>query len=134
MIPVGRAFELAAADDLDAVLAHQTANATLADTQAPLIQLLGHARPAVAAEAQAVLIADMGQEHHVAPLPMRRRPVRPSPESAIRNAHQAAQMAARQAAAIVGNILKPHGFWAAKNIAAFFRTSLMRRENHSHVD
>lgn len=34
-------------------------------------------------------------------------------------------MATGQAAAVVGNILKLHGFWAAKNIAAFFNTSLL---------
>jgi hypothetical protein len=40
-------------------------------------------------------------------------------EPALRHPHQAAQMATGQAAAVVGNILKLHGFWAAKNIAAF---------------
>jgi hypothetical protein len=38
-------------------------------------------------------------------------------------------MTAGQATAVVSNILKPHGFWAAKNIAAFFSTSHIRREN-----
>ena len=52
-------------------------DAALADPQAQLIQFLGLAWPAVAAKAQAVLIADMRQEHHVAPLPMRRGPVLP---------------------------------------------------------
>lgn len=70
MVAVGGAFELPAADDPDAILAHQTAHPALADAYAKLVQLLGHARPAAAAQAQAVLIADMGQEHHIAPLAM----------------------------------------------------------------
>ena len=75
MVTVGGAFERPAADDLDAVLAHQTASAVLADADAQLFQLLGHARPAVAAQAQPVLVADMGEEHHVAPLATRWRPM-----------------------------------------------------------
>ena len=42
--------------------------AALTDADAQLVQLLGHARPAIAAKAQAMLVADMGQENHVAPL------------------------------------------------------------------
>ena len=110
MVAIGRALELPAADDLNAVLAHQTADPALADADAQLVQLLGHPWPAIAAKAQAVLIADMGEEHHVTPLAMRRGPVPPSMEPAFRNAHQAAQMAAGQGAAILGNILKPQGF------------------------
>jgi hypothetical protein len=70
----------------------------------------GRARPTVAAQAQAVLVADMGQEHHVAPLAMRRGPVLPGMRPALRNAHQATQMAAGQVAVILGNMLKFHGF------------------------
>ena len=40
----------------------------LSDTNAQLVQLLGHTRPAVAAQAQPMLFADMRQDHHVAPL------------------------------------------------------------------
>lgn len=68
VIAVGRALELAAANDANAVLAHQTAHAALADPQAKLVQLLGHARPAIAAQAQAVLLANMGKDDHVASL------------------------------------------------------------------
>ena len=42
----------------------------LADAHAKLVQFLCHARSAVAAKAEPVLVADMGQEHHVAPLTM----------------------------------------------------------------
>ena len=81
-----------------------------ADADAQFVQLIGHAWPAVAAQAQTMLIADMRQEHHVAPLPMRWGPVLPGIEPAFRHPHQTAQMAAGQAAAILGNILKLHGF------------------------
>ena len=115
VVTVGRALELPRSNNLNVVLAHQTPDATLADPQAHLIQFLGHARPAIAAKAQTMLIADMGQEHHVPPLPMRRRPMRrrpvlPSPQAAFCHAHQTAQMTAYQAAAILGNILKLNGF------------------------
>ena len=83
VVAVGGALELPAADDLDAVLAHQSAHTALADADAQLIQLLGHARPAVAAQAQPVLIADMGEKHHVTPLAMRRGPVLPGMEPAL---------------------------------------------------
>ena len=110
VITVGRALELSAADDLDTILAHQAAHPALADADAQLVQLLCHARSAVAAKAQAVLVANVGQEHHVTPLAMRWGPVLPGMKTALRHPHQAAQMAAGQHAAILGNILKPHGF------------------------
>ncbi len=55
--------------------ATNAAHPALADADAQLVQLLGHPWSAVAAQAQAVLVADMGEEHHVAPLAMRRGPV-----------------------------------------------------------
>ena len=42
MVTVGGALELPAADNLDAVLAHQTAHPALADADAQLVQFLGH--------------------------------------------------------------------------------------------
>jgi hypothetical protein len=45
---------------------------------------------AVSAQAQAVLVTDMGQEHHVAPLAVRRGPVLPGIQPALRHPHQAA--------------------------------------------
>lgn len=110
VVTVGGSLELPATDDLDTVLAHQTAHPALADTDAQLVQLLGHPWPAIAAQAQPVLIADMGEEHPVTPLAMRRGPVLPGMKPTLRNAHQAAQMAAGQHTTILGNILKLHGF------------------------
>ncbi len=48
---VGRALELSASDDLDAILAHKSPDTALADADAQLIQLLSHAWSAVAAKA-----------------------------------------------------------------------------------
>ncbi|TCP59791.1 hypothetical protein EV663_1151 [Rhodovulum bhavnagarense] len=48
-----------------------------------LVQFLGHPWSAIAAQAQPVLIADMGEEHHVPPLAMRRGPVLPGMEPAF---------------------------------------------------
>ena len=80
----------------------------------------------------------MGQKHHVASMAMRWGPpltvckqtvagqrVPPGPQAAFAHPQQTTQMTAYQATAIVGNILKLHGFCAAKNIAAFFSTSLL---------
>ena len=61
-------LELPCAHNLDAVLAHQPPHTALANLQTQLIQLLRHARSTVAAQAQAMLVADMGQEHHVTSL------------------------------------------------------------------
>ena len=51
VVAVGRALELSAADDMDAILAHKSPNTALADADAQLVQLLGHAWSAVAAKA-----------------------------------------------------------------------------------
>ena len=83
VIAVSGALELAAADDPDAILAHKPPDTPLSDTNAQLVQLLGHPWSTVAAQAQAVLIADMGEEHHVAPLAIRRGPVLPGMKSAF---------------------------------------------------
>jgi len=61
-------LELAGPNNLNAVLAHQSPHPALSDLQAKFVQLLGHARPTVAAQAQAMLFADMRQEHQVASL------------------------------------------------------------------
>ena len=76
-------LELAGPNYLNAVLSHQAPDMALADTDTQLVKLLGHARPAVTAEAQAMLIADMSQEHHAAPLAMRRGPVLARMEPAL---------------------------------------------------
>ena len=62
VVAVGGALERAAADDLDAILAHKSPDTALSAMNAQLIQLPGDAGSAAAAQAQPVLIADMGQD------------------------------------------------------------------------
>jgi hypothetical protein len=59
---------------------------------------------------QAVLGADMGKERQIAPLAMRREPMRRGMEPALCYPHKAAQMAAGQHAAILDTKLKLHDF------------------------
>ena len=66
--------------------------------------------PAIAAQAAAMLFTDIRQDRHVTPLALRRRPLLPGPEPAVRHRRQAAQTAARQIATVIGNELKLHGF------------------------
>lgn len=68
--PLTGAPELAAADNPDTVLAHSAAHATLPHLQAQFVQFLGHAL-AIAAQAQAVLVADMSHDHHASSLMVR---------------------------------------------------------------
>lgn len=70
VIAVRGALELSAADDLDAVLAHKSPDTALFDTKAQPIQLLGHAWSSLAAQAQAVLVADVRQDlgHSLGPM------------------------------------------------------------------
>ena len=77
---------------------------------------------ALASKAQAMLVADMSQPSGIrsdqwrscprldAPLAMRWWPVLPGLEPALCYPHQPAQMVAYQGAAIIRNLLKPHGF------------------------
>ena len=83
---------------------------TLADAKTQLVEFFGHAWPAIAAQAAAMLFTDMRQDHHVTPLALRRRPLLPGPEPAVSHPHQAAQTAARQSATVIGNELKLHSF------------------------
>ena len=97
--------------------AHNTGQAMARRARIVLAAAAGRANKAICVEVGA-------QVHHDASLAMRWGPVLPGTQPALRHPHQAAQMAARQTAAIVGNMLKPHGFWAARNIASFSSTSL----------
>ena len=84
-------------------------------TQAQLLQLFRHSGAAIAALAQSVLIADMCQKHHIAPLPMGYRAVFPSPKTTISDPHHAAGMRPGKESPIVIQKRELHGFWAAKN-------------------
>ena len=57
-----------------------------------------------------MLIPNVGQDHHVAPLTDGRGPAPPRAQPAIRHAHHSTKMAARKDTSIAGNELKFHGF------------------------
>ena len=101
-------------DHANGVLPHQTAHAAMPDSQAQLIQLFSHPGAAITALAQSVLIADMRQQHHIAPLAMGYRAVLPGPKAAIRNPHHTAGMRPGEAAAVVIQKRELQRFWAAK--------------------
>jgi hypothetical protein len=120
-----------------ALLKQTVARQRVSDTQAQLVQLFGHPWATITALAQSVLVADMRQNHHVAPLPMGYRPpltvcrqtvagqrVFPSPKAAIRDPHHAAGMRPGKGSPIAIQKRELHGFWAAKNCVAFFSSSL----------
>ena len=68
MIAVGRHLVFAGSDNGYAVLAHQSAHASVPNIQADLLQLFGHPWPAVAAQAETGLFFDMCQCDQVRPL------------------------------------------------------------------
>ena len=65
VVAVSRGFILLCSDDLNVVLTHQTTDATVPNLPSRFLQLLSHAWPAIALQAQAVLLTDMGQQHHI---------------------------------------------------------------------
>ena len=93
------------------------------DTQAQLVQLFRQSGATITAVAQSVLFANMCQKHHVAPLPMRYRPMLPCSKTSIRDPNHAASMRPGKPAAIVIQKRELHDFWAAKNYVAFLRNS-----------
>jgi hypothetical protein len=69
VIAVCRDLMFARSDHRYTVLAHQTANTTVADIQADIFQILSHAWPTIAAKAETRLFFDVGQRHHIRSLP-----------------------------------------------------------------
>ena len=110
VVAVGSCFEFMGSHDANRVLPHQTSHPSVPDTQAQLVQFFRHSGPTIAALAQSVLLADMRQKYHVAPLPMRCRAVFPIAKATIRDPNHAAQIASGQGAAKLGKILKVYGF------------------------
>jgi len=60
-------------DDRYAVLAHQSADTTVADIQTKLLQLFGHSGATVTVQTQPVLFPDMGQQDQILALTSTRR-------------------------------------------------------------
>ncbi len=88
-------------DNANRVLPHQAPHPAVPNAQAQLVQLFCHSGAAIAALAQSVLLADMRQKHHVAPLPMGCGAVFPSTKATICDPHHAAGMRPGKATAIV---------------------------------
>lgn len=57
-----------------------------------------------------MLIPNVGQDHHIAPLTDGREPAQPRAQPAILYAHHATEVAARKATPLAGNEQKLHGF------------------------
>ena len=57
-------------DDLDAVLAHQTAHTPVADVQPQFLQFFGHPWPPIALQAKPMLLTDVGEKYHIISLPL----------------------------------------------------------------
>ena len=60
------------------ILLHQPSDPPFPNSQAKLLTFGGHARPPIADQTQAPLLADMRQQHHVLALMPTKRPVPPS--------------------------------------------------------
>ena len=65
MIAVGRDLVFLGPDDFDAILPHYAAQAPVSNLKTRFLQFFGRARPAIALQAEAVLFADMRQDHHI---------------------------------------------------------------------
>ena len=109
------------------ILAHQTPDTVVTDINAYLFRLFGHPRAATAAQAQARLLLDMGQNHHVDVLPAAGRAAVKGPQPAWADVHHMAQPVGRERPNMFFNEPEPHGFRLAKIWVAFFRMSLSSR-------
>src|SRR6056300_726703 len=127
VIAISRGFELLISLHRNTVLSHQAANAAMPGVKAQLLQLCGHAGPAIAAQRQAELLANMGNQHQVGALPTTGRAGTPSAVALRVDVHNLAQAVHWDAASVFFNEGKSHLLLSAKNTVAFFRTSLSSR-------
>jgi len=65
VIAIRRCFVSLGSDDLDTILTHQTSYTPVPNIQPRLLQLFGHTGAAIALQAKAVLLTDMGQKYHI---------------------------------------------------------------------
>jgi hypothetical protein len=121
-------LEFTRSDHRNGILPHQTAHPApltvckqtvvgqrVPDPHTQLVQFFRHPGPAIAAKTGPMLVADVRQQHHVTPLPVRYRAMFPCPQATIRDPHHKARTRLRKEAMIVVKKGKLHGFWAAKN-------------------
>ena len=115
VVAVRSCLEFMSSDHRNGILPHQTTHPAVPDTHPQLVQFFRHPGPAIAAQTGPMLVADVRQQHHVTPLPVRYRAMFPCPQATIRDPHHTARTRLRKDAAIVLKERKLHGFWAAKN-------------------
>src|SRR6056297_3390124 len=75
VVAVRGRLELPVPSNRNAVVTHQASDAAVADWQAQLFQLLGHAWPAIAAERQGKLFTNVREQHHVLSLALAQRTI-----------------------------------------------------------
>jgi len=90
-------------------------DAPVPDIDTDLLQFFGHSWAAIAAQAQARLLLDMRQNHHIHALPAAGRTAAERPQSAGADIHHPTQPIDRESPALFFNEPEPHGFWLAKN-------------------
>ena len=120
MITVCGRFELARSFNGNPVLTHQATDAPVTHIDTDLLQLLSHPWAAIAAQAQARLFLDVGQNDHIRALPAAGGTVPESPQSTRADIYYLTKSINREGPALFFNKPKPHGFWLAKNWVAFF--------------
>lgn len=82
---------LTGSNDLNAILAHQTANTTMTDSKADLFQFLRHPWATITAKAVMVLFSNVSQQDHVLPLSIAHRTSTPRSVSSRCNTQNMAQ-------------------------------------------
>src|SRR5690606_22410125 len=95
--------------------------------------LLGHTGSTIALQAQAVLFADMRQDHHIVTLSAAHRAVSPRAKSSRGDLHNPAEKFDRPLFFPSVDKGEPHRLWPAKKIAAFFNTSLSSRSRRTSL-
>jgi hypothetical protein len=91
VITISGCLVFACPDNAKAVHTHQTAHATVSNQQAYFLQFQSHSRPAITAQTEMILLADMGQQNHVVSLTFADRTVTPGPQATRCDPQQSAQ-------------------------------------------
>ena len=110
MVAVSRGFIFLCSDDLNVVLTHQTSDAPVPN----LPSQRSYAWPAIALQAQAVLLTDMGQKHHIIALSLAHWTYPPSTEPTRRDLPDTAKKFHGPNFFAAVNEGKPYRLWPAK--------------------
>jgi hypothetical protein len=110
VVAVRRRLEFACSFNDDPVLAHQPPDTPVPHIDTDFLQFFGHPGAAIAAQAQARLFFDVGQNDHVCVLPAAGRTAAKGPQSARADVHHLTQPLGWKAAAMFLDEPEPHGF------------------------